>query len=581
MPILIQLAVNLAVIQSSTAMIRVPGSQFTGGANKLYGSFRSGEHVNYVYAASTGVTSKMTLEFDLGEAPRSRLSLFLRAQDDETPGRRHIDILVNGTSIFRAVDSFAERGWNITEFPIAAGLLKAGPNEIEIDNLEPEGKLGMPPWVMVAEAAIASHGYKWEADIVHDFRVQLPKVARPIPEPLKPGEKPGFALRGIKGWMWLPQKYIEQIPFLAAHKMNFLMNCYGSMCDVEHYAWGDPNINRWWEPLPESKKRAYEKVVRLCQEKGISYCFSMNPNLCSKRPLRYDSKEDLEALWKHYAWMQGLGVHWFNISLDDIGEGIEASGQARLANEFYRRLRAKDPDAHLILCPTWYWGDGTDPSQRPYLETLAKELNPDIYLFWTGDEVVGPITRRAADSYKSIVKHRLFLWDNYPVNDDNPTMHLGPVIHRDPNLGEIIDGYMSNSMCKQDIADRLALLTCADYAYNPRAYDPARSIGQSIMNLGKTDNQRGVLRDLVELYPGMLLFGAGTSFNPARQEFDRLATEPHSIFAVESYMRGLEELDARMKMAFPSDFLDARKTLDDDIAWMRSQFKARYGRVSG
>jgi hypothetical protein len=276
--------------------------------------------------------------------------------------------------------------------------------------------------------------------------------------------------------------------------------------------------------------------------------------------------------------MQSLGVHWFNISLDDISEGIDAHGQAQFANEFFRRIKAKDPAARLILCPTWYWGDGRDPEKRPYLETLARELNPEIYLFWTGDEVVGPITRRAADSYKSIVKHRLFLWDNYPVNDDNPTMHLGPVIHRDPDLCDVIDGYMSNSMCKQSEADRIALLTCADYAYNPRAYDPARSIGQSIMNLAKTDAQRKVLRDLVELYPGMLLFGGGTSYNPARRQYSRLADEPHSRFAVESYLRGVEDLSARMGRAFPIQFLDARKTLDDDLVWMRAQFKSKYGR---
>lgn len=28
--------------------------------------------------------------------------------------------------------------------------------------------------------------------------------------------------------------------------------------------------------------------------------------------------------------------------------------------------------------------------------------------------------------------------------------------------------------------------TCADYAYNPRAYNPARSISQAILRFGKT-----------------------------------------------------------------------------------------------
>ena len=193
-----------------------------------------------------------------------------------------------------------------------------------------------------------------------------------------------------------------------------------------------------------------------------------------------DSPESLEQLFKHYAWMQGLGVKWFNISLDDATQGVNASTQAKVVNEVLRRLRAKDAEAQMIFCPTFYWSDGNATNQmnlgmdqRPYLETLARELDPNVYLFWTGDGVVGSITRRAAESFRRISGHRLFLWDNYPVNDNQPAMHLGPVVDRDSDLCEVIDGYMSNPMCRQNQINRLPLATCADYAYNPRGYDPA------------------------------------------------------------------------------------------------------------
>ena len=111
--------------------------------------------------------------------------------------------------------------------------------------------------------------------------------------------------------------------------------------------------------------------------------------------------EDVDVLWSHYRWMQELGVKWFNIALDDISEGIDASGQAKVANEFLKRLRAGDADAQLIVCPTWYWGDGTDARYRPYLETFARELGvspatvreiaaltPGRYLHIGGDEAL-------------------------------------------------------------------------------------------------------------------------------------------------------------------------------------------------
>jgi len=214
------------------------------------------------------------------------------------------------------------------------------------------------------------------------------------------------------------------------------------------------------------------------------------------------SAEDIDQYYQHYAWAQSLGVKWFSISLDDVtwgdkGPAAGGADHAKLVNTIFGRLRGNDPQAQMIFCPVPYWGDGTKPDDRAYLEALGKELHPDAYVFWTGDSVVAPrITRKAAESYKGVVKHRLFLWDNYPVNDSAPTMHLGPVVGRDPDLCEVIDGYMSNPLSPQNRINRLPLLTCADYAYNPKMYDPDRSIGQSIVHLAETDAQRNALKDL-------------------------------------------------------------------------------------
>jgi hypothetical protein len=365
--------------------------------------------------------------------------------------------------------------------------------------------------------------------------------------------------------------------------MNFLMNCYLSMYDIEHHArWNDGQANRWWEDLPAEKKRAYEEVVRSCQQHGIEFCFGMNPNLASKRMVNDDSPESVEQLFKHYAWMQGLGVKWFNLSLDDISQGINASTQAKVVNEIFHRLRAKDPAVQMILCPTFYWGDGTGKAQQPYLETLALELDKEVYLFWTGDAVVGKVTRPAAETFRRLSGHRLFLWDNYPVNDGHPTMHLGPVVDRDPDLCEVIDGYMSNPHCAQNQINRIPLATCADYAYNPRAYDPARSVGQAILELADTPAQRGVLRDLVEAYPGMLIysFSRGTGFNAVQDQFDRILSAPHSRQAALGYLEHLQTLSTRFQHEFPDQYQPEKQTLDNDIQIVTRKLATKYPEAS-
>jgi hypothetical protein len=411
------------------------------------------------------------------------------------------------------------------------------------------------------------------------FTVLLPDSLRPFPETLPAGRSaPGFPLRGIKGWMWRAGQYLAEVPVLAQYRMNFLMNCYTSMFDIEHHPWGGgvSDCNRWWEPLPDEKKKAYEKVVRACQDHGIEFCFCMNPNLTSRRFANPGNPRDVADLWQHYRWMQGLGVRWFSICLDDIGEGKDPHMQATLVNEILRRLRTGDARAQMIFCPTYYAGDGTSPGAEPYLRTLAAELDSTVYIFWTGDATVSPrITRTAADRYRALIGRRLILWDNYPVNDSYATMNLGPVTGRDPDLCDVVDGYMSNSLCPQNEVNRLPMLTCADYAYNPWGYDPGRSIGQSIAHLAGTDDQKRALAALVEAYPGNLWFKTWYSYNPVRAAFLRLDSLADGGTRSGEYLRAMETLALRLGNAFPHQFRDGGKTLTDDIAWMRERRKKR------
>jgi len=562
------------------ALAELAGTDFKGGAADLYGSTMAGEwQVNYVYAAPTGERSKMQATFEVKSVPEQPMFLHLRGRDDDGPKQCAIAVELNGRTVFSGPNNFSQKEWQTIEFAIPPGTLKAGQNNLVISNIEPEGKVGWFPWFQVAKCIVGPEEFVIVRDLSKDFWVTMPTEKRDLPEPLAPGRKPGFAVRGTKGWMWTPEQYLAEIPVLAKCKMNFLQNCYGSMTDIEHYAWGNPEVNRWWEDLPAEKKAAYENIVRQCQKNGIEFCFSMNPNLCSKRPLQYDSDRDVDDLWKHYSWMQGLGVKWFNIALDDISQGIDASGQAKVVNIIFKRLKEKDPKANMIMCPTFYWGDGTDPAAKAYLEIIAKELDKDVYLFWTGDSVVGNITRKAAETYKGIAKHRLFLWDNYPVNDNQPTMSLGPVINRDTDLCDVIDGYMSNPLCKQNEWNRLPMLTCADYAYNPQAYDPMRSIGQAILHLGDTSEEREVLKQAVEMYPGFIIYGKPmTGLNPVREQFNKIISTPHSRWIAEGYIRNLEAFADRADRVFPDRCKAERQTIRNDADYLRKLLEARYGK---
>jgi len=564
------------------ALVRLRGSDFVGGAAELFGAAKFGvSRVNYIYAAPTGPRATMTASFGAPAWPDEPVLLWVRARLDDRNTPCPVRIALNGVTVFEGPNALAHDRWERRSFALPAEALQPGRNEVTFANTSSEGVVGMPPWFMLADCALATADYDPAAPppIEDDFHVTLPGEVRPLPEPLPPGRtEPGFRFRGMKGWLWLPHQYLAEIPVLAAYRMNFLMNCYGSMHDIEHYPWGSPQCNRWWEPLPEGKKQAYAEVVRSCQQHGLNFCFSLNPNLFATRTVRYDSAEDLEALWQHYTWMQSLGVQWFNVQFDDISQGIDPAGQARLTNALLQRLREHDLEAQMVICPTFYWGTGEEAAAWAYLEVLARELDPDVYVIWTGDAVVTKrITQPAAASYRRVVGHRLFIWDNYPVNDGNPTLHLGPVTGRDVGLCEVADGYMSNPMSPQNEINRLPLLTIADYAYNPWSYDPARSIGQAIMHLGETPEQRRVLKDLVELYPGDLIFGQGTNWNPLVSRFTEITSEPHSRYLADLYLRHVANVAGRLRRNFPDRFADAEKTVRGNLEQLHGIYRERYG----
>jgi hypothetical protein len=408
------------------------------------------------------------------------------------------------------------------------------------------------------------------------FAVALPAEKLPFPTPLPEGRtEPGFKLIGTKGWAWTWDQFLTEIPVLAEFKMNFLMSCYTCVfTDTEKF------VNRWWEPFPEKTRSGLENVARACREKGIAFCFSMHPQLYSERPLKHDSLEDFEALWQHYAYVQGLGVKWFSLSYDDIetknlDKAALGRAHAGLANRLFRRLREKDPKAELIFCPVYYWGCGDTGDAKAYLEALGGAMDKNIIVFWTGDDVVTlRITRACAERFKASIGHRIFIWDNYPVNDRTGTLHLGPLTGRDPDLDEVAFGYMSNPHCPQNEINRIPLLTCADYAYNPRAYDPARSIGQAIVHLADTPAQREVLNDLVELYPGNLISGSTrTSFNSVLDRLDRILKEPNGRETAPQFISYVEHIAARLAEVFPGRYAETRKTLADHIVQLKAKLE--------
>ncbi len=92
---------------------------------------------------------------------------------------------------------------------------------------------------------------------------------------------------------------------------------------------------------------------------------------------------------------------------------------------------------------------------------------------WTGVGVVPrTITGRQLAEAREVFGHPLVTMDNYPVNDYAPErLFLGPYQGREPAVAAGSAALLANAM-EQPEASRIPLSTAADFAWNPRAYDP-------------------------------------------------------------------------------------------------------------
>ncbi len=286
---------------------------------------------------------------------------------------------------------------------------------------------------------------------------------------------PSFALRGVVegfyGPPWTHADRLELLHFEGQHGMNIYI--YGPKDDPYHR-------KLWREPYPAEQLERLGELADTAKENFIDFTFAISPGLS----MVYSSEADFQALARKLDSVARLGVSSFALFLDDVPPDLAhtedrarfntlAQAHVHLINRLYDHLQSLSSDNRLTVCPTTYtngWGN------RDYIKELGTGVNPAVPLIWTGTETIPrTITEAQAEEWGGYLHRKPLVWDNYPVNDDNPWwLNLQPLRGRDAGLFAAIQGLFSNPMI-QPQASLIPLQTVADYLWNPPAYDPELS----------------------------------------------------------------------------------------------------------
>jgi protein O-GlcNAcase/histone acetyltransferase len=256
-------------------------------------------------------------------------------------------------------------------------------------------------------------------------------------------------IEGFYGQPWNQPERFELFDLMAAWGLNTYL--YAPKDDLKHRA-------IWREACSAEKMASLDSLIQRCKERGIHFIYALSPGL----DIRYSDGSEMKCLQKRFEQMLAAGCEHFALLFDDIPDrmnaadrdtfGSFASAQCHVANAMFQWTRGRSPHARFLFCPTPYCGRMAERKLggADYLETIGRELLPEIDVFWTGPEIISrEITVLHAQKLHGILRRKPLIWDNLHANDyDGRRFHCGPYAGRPPELRDAVGGLLINPNCE-------------------------------------------------------------------------------------------------------------------------------------
>ncbi|MFE3740154.1 beta-N-acetylglucosaminidase domain-containing protein [Streptomyces sp. NPDC059134] len=287
------------------------------------------------------------------------------------------------------------------------------------------------------------------------------------------------SIEGFYGAPWSHADRLDQLAFYGAVKANTYI--YAPKDDVYLR-------ESWRDAYPAGRLAELRELIDRATTHHVDFTYAISPGLS----VCYSDPDDVGALESKLESLYAQGARSFYVALDDIsytswncaadqaaygapGRAAAGRAQADLLNAVQHGfIDTHDGARPLQTVPTEY----SDMADSPYKKVLREQLDPRVVVQWTGNDVVPPsISVTDARAASAVWGRKVFLWDNYPVNDYGQTtgrLLMAPYDRREAGLHEELSGIVLNPM-NQAAASKVALFGGASFAWNDRDYDAART----------------------------------------------------------------------------------------------------------
>ena len=238
-------------------------------------------------------------------------------------------------------------------------------------------------------------------------------------------------IEGYYGRFFSEQDRCKVLDHMGKLNMDFYL--YGPKEDSFH------RVN-WEKPYPDSEIKTLKSFIRDSKKNSVRPVFALSPGM----NITKFSNKYIQSLTKKILQAQKIGFKDFAILFDDIDQ----ARNAELAETHLKIIQHvssikninKNP---LMICPTVYCKSFArgEIKDNEYLQVLAANIDPNINILWTGDEVVSKsISLKNLKDLKSLFKNPIIIWDNFYANDYCPTrFFIGPYTGR-ASLDKVVEG---------------------------------------------------------------------------------------------------------------------------------------------
>src|SRR6266540_3340831 len=274
-------------------------------------------------------------------------------------------------------------------------------------------------------------------------------------------------IEGFYGQPWTQAERFELFDWMADWELNTYL--YAPKDDLKQRV-------IWRELYSAAESKTLGEVIGACQQRKIRFIYALSPGL----DIRYSNEAELNHLRRRFEQMFALGSENFALLFDDIPDQMDtedierwgslATAQCHVANSAFKWIRERCPRARFLFCPTPYCGRMAERKLggEGYLETIGRELLPEMDVFWTGPEIISrEITIGHVHDVQKILRRKPLIWDNLHANDyDGRRFFCGPYAGRPPELRAAVAGLLSNPNCEFPL-NYIPLRTLGDFVRCP------------------------------------------------------------------------------------------------------------------